>query len=322
MSWLAARPLALALALALDLILGDPSYRLHPVRLLGGAIAAGESVMRRTGLPERAAGAVLAVAVVVLATGMALGASLLAWRLGGPLGGVAVDTVLIYSCLAGRALADEGRTIRNRLDVGDLPDARNALARVVGRDTADLDESEIARAAIETLGENSVDALIAPAFWALLLGPAGAWLHKAASTLDSMVGYRNERYGRFGTAGAKLDDVLAWVPARLAIPIVTVAAVVVRLDWRAAWVTGLRDRRLHSSPNSAHGEAAFAGALGVRLGGSGHYAGVPSQRAAIGAENTAPRGSHLGAAVWLVLAVEMLMLAFAGMAALAVCGLA
>ena len=322
MSWLAARPLVLALALALDLALGDPSYRLHPVRLLGDAITTGERVVRQIALSDRVAGALLAAAIAVLAAGTVLALSLLAWRLGGPLGGVAVDTVAIYFCLAGRALADEGNAIRSRLDAADLPDARNALARVVGRDTANLDESEIARAVIETLGENSVDALIAPAFWALLLGPAGAWLHRAASTLDSMVGYRNERYRRFGTAGAMLDDLMAWVPARLAIPIVTIAAVVVGLDWRAAWTTGLRDRRQHSSPNSAHGEATYAGALGVRLGGVGHYAGVPSQRAIIGAENAAASVNDLQAAVRLLLAVEMLMLAFAAMAAVGAFALA
>ncbi|MDO9557101.1 MAG: adenosylcobinamide-phosphate synthase CbiB [Coriobacteriia bacterium] len=317
MSWLAARPLALALALALDLVLGDPRYRLHPVRLLGDAIATGERAVLRTALPDRLAGALLAAATVMLAASTALALSLLAWHYGGALGGVAADAILIYFALAGRALADEGHAIRTRLDANDLPGARNALAGVVGRDTANLDESQITRAAIETLGENSVDALIAPAFWALLLGPAGAWLHKAASTLDSMVGYRNEQYARFGTAGAKLDDVLAWVPARLAIPLVAVAAAVVRSDWRTAWSTGLRDRLRHASPNSAHGEAAFAGALGVRLGGVVHYAGVESERAAIGVEFATPSASDLRAAGRLLLAVEMLILVFAATAALA-----
>lgn len=316
MQWLAARPLALALALAFDLALGDPRYRLHPVRLLGDAIIAGERMLRRTRLPERAAGVVLATAIVALATGSALALSVFAWRFGGSLVGVVIDAVLTYFCLAGRALADEGHAILQRLNSRDLPGARSALARVVGRDTANLDESEIARGAIETIGENSVDGLIAPAFWALLLGPVGAWLHKAASTLDSMVGYRNERYRHFGTAGARLDDLLAWVPARLVIPIVTTAAAVVRSDWRAAWTTGLRDRLQHSSPNSAHGEAVFAGALGVRLGGGGHYAGVPCHRPAIGAENPPPRGSDLRAAVRLLLAAESLMLVFAAISAL------
>ncbi|MDZ4064162.1 MAG: adenosylcobinamide-phosphate synthase CbiB [Coriobacteriia bacterium] len=311
MSWVVARPLVLALALVLDLVLGDPHYRLHPVRLLGDAIAAGEWALRCVPLPERVAGALLATATVVLAAGSALAFSLLAWRIGGTPAGVGTDALLIYFTLAGRALADEGRAILACLAAGDLPGARKSLAGVVGRDTTDLDESQIARAAIETIGENSVDALIAPAFWALLLGPAGAWLHKAASTLDSMVGYRHERYRHFGTAGAKLDDLLVWVPARLAIPLVTVAAAVARSDWRAAWTTGLRDRLKHPSPNSAHGEAVFAGALGVRLGGVAHYAGVPSQHAAIGAENAEPSGSDLGAAVQLLLTVEMLMLACA-----------
>lgn len=317
MNWLLARPLALALALALDLALGDPRYRLHPVRLLGGAIATGERLVRRTTLPDRLAGALLAIGTLVLAAGAALALSQIAWRFGGPLVGISADAAIVYFALAGRALADEGRAIQTRIDAHDIACAREALAGVVGRDTAVLDESQIARAAIETLGENSVDALIAPAFWALLMGPAGAWLHKAASTLDSMVGYRDERYERFGTLGAKVDDLLAWVPARIAIPLVAVAAVIVRADWRTAWSIGLRDRLRHASPNSAHGEAAFAGALGVQLGGVVHYAGVASERAAIGAEFGAPSASDLRAAARLLLAIEMLILVFAVAAALA-----
>jgi adenosylcobinamide-phosphate synthase len=316
MSWLVARLLSVALALALDLLLGDPRYRLHPVRLLGSAISAGERALRRTRLSDRAAGTVLTVAAVALAGGVALALSLLAWSYAGPIAGIAADALLVYFALAGRSLADEGSAIRGRVDAADLPGARTALAGIVGRDTEALGESEIARATIETLGENSVDALIAPAFWALLLGPAGAWLHKAASTLDSMVGYRNERYERFGTPSARLDDALAWVPARLAIPLVAMGAAAIRCDWRAAWRTGLRDRLKHASPNSAHGEAAFAGALGVRLGGIAYYAGVPSQRSSLGVEYPAPRGSDVRAAVRLLLVIETLLLASAGMAAL------
>lgn len=315
MSWLAVRPLALALALVLDLVLGDPHYRMHPVRLLGAAIAAGERILRRTPLPDRIAGALLAIATLLLAGGLALGLSVAAWRYGGLLAGLTIDAALIYFSVAGRALADEGRAIAARIEADDLPGARSSLAGIVGRDTNLLGESEIARATIETIAENSVDALIAPAFWALALGPAGAWAHKAASTLDSMVGYRNERYERFGTAGARLDDALAWFPARLAIPLVVVASAVVGGDWRAAWATGMRDRLKHASPNSAHGEAAFAGALGVRLGGIVHYAEVPSARPLIGETNPVPHGLDVRAAVRLLVALEVLMLVLLGVAA-------
>jgi adenosylcobinamide-phosphate synthase len=315
MSWLAVRPLALALALALDLVLGDPHYRMHPVRLLGAAIATGERALRRTPLPDRLAGALLALATLLLATGLALGLSMTVWRYGGPLAGLMIDAALTYFTLAGRALAQEGRAIAARIEADDLPGARISLAGIVGRDTDLLGESEIARATIETIAENSVDALIAPAFWALLLGPAGAWTHKAASTLDSMVGYRNERYERFGTAGARLDDALAWIPARLAIPLVVAASAVVGGDWRAAWATGMSDRLKHASPNSAHGEAAFAGALGVRLGGIVHYAGVPSARPLIGETYPVPRGLDVRAAVRLLVALEVLLLAMLGAAA-------
>ncbi|MCG2808017.1 MAG: adenosylcobinamide-phosphate synthase CbiB [Coriobacteriia bacterium] len=321
-AWLLARPLALTIALTLDLALGDPHYRLHPVRLLGDTIATGERVLRRTRFSDRAAGTMLAASTLVLAAGSALALSMLAWRIGGLVAGVAVDAVLTYFALAGRALADEGRRVRERLEADDLPGARAALAGVVGRDTADLDESQISRAAIETLAENSVDALVATALWGLLLGLAGAWAHKVASTLDSMVGYRNERYERFGTAGAKLDDLLAWVPARIAIPLVTLAAATVRLDWRGAWSTGVRDRLRHTSPNSAHGEAAFAGALGVQLGGVVSYSGVASERPAIGAEFIAPSASDLRAAGRLLVAVETVILVCAAIAALAALALA
>jgi adenosylcobinamide-phosphate synthase len=310
-AWLLARPLVLALALALDLALGDPAHRLHPVRLLGGFITLAERVLRRTPLPDRAAGVILAVVTAATSAGAAFALTLVAWRYAGPAGGVALDAVLVYFALAGRALALEGRGIARTLAAGDLAAAREALTLIVGRDTHDLDEAEIARAAIETLAENSVDALVAPAFWALVLGPPGAWLHKAASTLDSMVGYRSERYARFGTASAKLDDALAWLPARLAIPLVAAAAPLAGAQSARAISIGLRDRLLHASPNSAHGEAAFAGALGVQLGGVAHYGGEPRERPLIGAEHEGASATSLRAAVRLLVALEVLLLLLA-----------
>jgi adenosylcobinamide-phosphate synthase len=310
-SLLAARFASVALALALDLAIGDPHYRLHPVRLLGAAIHAAENVLRRTPLPERVAGFLLAFGVTLFVSGVTLAITTAAHAVAPAPVAIAVDAVLVYFALAARALADEGRAVMARLDGGDLKGARERLAFVVGRDTVMLEEPGVARAAIETLAENSVDALIAPVFWALLLGPAGAWLHKSASTLDSMVGYRNERYLRFGAASARLDDVLAYVPARLSVALIAATAFVAGLNAGAALRIGFRDRLKHASPNSAHGEAAFAGALGVSLGGEVSYGGIASTRPKIAQELREPRAEDIRSGVTLLTALEIaLMLAF------------
>jgi len=303
-----AHALSVAVAMRLDAALGEPRVAWHPVRLLGGLIARLELPLRRLIANESLAGVALVVLVVLAAVVPATALSLAAWSLSfvhpalGLVAGVAVDGALIFWTLSARNLAEEGRAVSDALRRS-LPAGRRRVARLVGRDTDSLDEAGVARACVETLAENTVDAVIAPLFWGLVVGGAGAWLHKAASTLDSMVGYRNERYGRFGSAGARLDDVLAWLPARVAVPTIALAARAMKvLDSRAALAVGLRDRLRHASPNSAHGEAAFAGALHVQLGGEASYGGDVRERPVIGAEFDHPRREDILRAARLVLA--------------------
>ncbi|MCL2504465.1 MAG: adenosylcobinamide-phosphate synthase CbiB [Coriobacteriia bacterium] len=345
LTWLSvallARAASLALALVLDLAFGDLPSAWHPVAWLGRSITALERTIRRApSLDGLAGGALLAAMTATLAVGPALA---LSWspRLGAlattavPVGtmpagatsaasvafiatttvatttATAVDALLIWLTLAARSLAEEGRTVSAHLAAGDLPAARGHLSHLVARRTDVLDESGVARATIESMGENVVDGVIAPMFWAALLGPGGAWLHKAASTLDSMVGYKNERYATFGTVSARLDDALAWVPARLALMVVPVAGACIGLDARGAWRTALSDRHKHASPNSAHGEAAFAGALGVSLGGCAMYADHVTERPVIAEGFPDPSAADAVAAARLVVACAAVTATFA-----------
>ena len=257
-------------AIVLDLALGDPRWLPHPVRAIGWLIAKCESVVRRSGVPFRFGGVVLCSAVTAVTAGV-------------------VHTTLpyaniywAYSFLALRSLDFEATKVIRTLQSGELAAAREQLGMIVGRDTAHLDEAAIVRAVIETVSENFGDGVVAPVFYLALLGPAGMAAYKAVNTLDSMVGYKDERYRELGWASARLDDVLNFIPARLAALMV----------WSVAWLVGLnsmrsvrvtfRDAHRQPSPNSGWPEAAFAGALGVQLGGTNLYRGVVSRKAHLG----------------------------------------
>lgn len=253
-------------AAALDLALGDPAALPHPVRLMGKLATILEAPCRRLAKDEKAAGALAATLVVSTS---ALGASTLVrgarWM--HPRLGDLVSIALLYTTFASRDLADHAEAVRRALDREDLPAARQAVGRIVGRDTADLDTAGVVRAAVESVAENTVDGVTSPLFYALLGDAPAAVAFKAASTLDSMFGYKNERYLRFGWASARLDDIANYLPARLTAPLVAGAAALLGCDpagvIRAVW----NDGRKHASPNSGLAEAAFAGALGLRLGG-------------------------------------------------------
>jgi adenosylcobinamide-phosphate synthase len=188
----------------------------------------------------------------------------------------------IWTLIAIRDLDVEAARVLRRLEAGDLPGARAMLARIVGRDTARLEEPEILRAVLETLAENLSDAVVAPLFYLALGGPVGMAAYKAVNTLDSMVGYRNERYRLFGWASARADDAANYIPARLTAVLVWAAAWLLRCDARRSLRVTLRDARLQPSPNAGYPEAAVAGALGVRLGGANYYGGVASPKAHLG----------------------------------------
>lgn len=272
------------LAFAADLLLGDPPWFPHPVVLVGKLIERLEARLRKPGLSDRALiwrGAALAAAVVTITVAVTWGAVRLAAALH-PAAGFMVNVALLYTTLAVKSLAGAARKVARPLAAGDLPAARQAVAMVVGRDTDNLDETGVARAAVETVAENTVDGITAPLFYALVGGAPLAMAYKAVNTMDSMLGYKNDRYLYFGRWAAKMDDAANWLPARLTVPVMLAAAAFLKMDWRRALKTVLRDGKKHQSPNSGLPEAAVAGALGVVLGGENSYGGKVSVRPLLG----------------------------------------
>jgi len=268
-------------ALGLDLLLGDPRSLPHPVVQIGRLIRLLEERLRASGLPLRPAGALLC-AGTLLATGLCTAALLGLAGAVAPFLGALAAVIAGWSCLALRGLHRESAEVARLLDAGDLPGARAQLAMLVSRDCSELDEEGVLRALIETLSENSSDGVIAPLFYLMLGGPVAAMVYKAASTLDSMVGYKNERYLELGRASARLDDLLNLIPARLTGLLFVAAAYLLKLDAKGAWRTMLRDAAKTSSPNAGYPESAAAGALGIRLGGACVYFGKRVEKPALG----------------------------------------
>ena len=308
---------ALPLGVALDLAIGDPRGWPHPVRLIGRLVVRSERglrvAVRRVGggaKAELVAGLILATVVAGLVGSLVWLATSLSDQVGGPTT-LIVRGLLIYWGLAIRSLGSE--TLRAS-EASDLPTARHELAMVVGRDTGGLDEAGIYRACVETIGENTNDAVVAPLFWLAIAGPAGLWAYKAINTLDSMVGYKNARYLHFGRASARLDDLANFVPARLTWLLIALSATLLGEDGGASLRIGWRDGRKHPSPNAGWGEAAIAGALGVQLGGPATYHGVPSHKPRLG-DPIAPieRATvRRGVRIMYVAAIHAAALAWAG----------
>ncbi len=269
------------IAVLLDLAFGDPRWLPHPVRLIGRMIGALEGPARRAFPDARLAGGVTALTVIA-ATALATAALLGIARAIHPLVGDAVGIVVLYTTVAARDLARHSVAVYRALERFDLAEARRLVSWMVGRDTERLTETEVVRAAVESVAENTVDGIIAPLFFAALGGPVGAMTYKAINTLDSMIGYKNERYIDFGRTAARLDDAANYLPARLAAPILTASAALLGLPAAAAWRIARRDGRKHPSPNSGIAEATVAGALGVRLGGVMERRGRPVNQPQIG----------------------------------------
>ena len=273
----------------LDLRLGDPHSMPHPVRAIGNLIVWLEKYLRPAGKKhatergERRAG-VLFVCLVLLVTGSVAGAILWISRLGGIWIQTVVEAVMTYYLLAARSLRDESMAVCRKLEAGEIEEARYAVSMIVGRDTKPLSEAGIARAAVETVAENASDGVIAPLFYLAIGGPLLGWLYKAVNTMDSMVGYKNDRYLHFGRAAAKLDDLVNLIPSRLAALLLIVSAYLLRYDGKNAYRIWRRDRRNHKSPNSAQTESACAGALGLRLAGDAWYFGKLVPKPYIGDE--------------------------------------
>ena len=279
-------------ALLMDFLLGDPRWFPHPVRLIGRVANQVEKWSRRVVPSERTAG--ICTVFLILAMSGTAGWGLVA--LAGafhPLAGDVVSILLLYFCFAARDLARHSRKVADALLEKDLVLARKRVGALVGRDTADLEEEGVVRACVESVAENTVDGVTAPLLWAVLGGPVGALLYKAASTMDSMFGYTNEEYLQFGWASAKLDDLLNWLPARLTGLVMVMSSLLLNMRPEEAWWVFIRDRLNHSSPNSGHAEAAAAGALGIRLGGTSYYFGKPVTKPVIGDDCYPPFAGHI-----------------------------
>ena len=269
------------LAVLIDLIIGDPRWLPHPVRLIGRGIAALERPLRRVMSSQRANGVLLAMIVIGATGGVTFAALRLAAQID-PLAADIVSAVFLYTALSIRDLGKHSLDVYRALKSGNLEDARVKVSRMVGRDTNALDEKGVIRAAVESVAENTVDGIIAPLFFAALFGPVGAMMYKAASTLDSMVGYKNEKYRHFGWASARFDDAANFLPARLSAPLMAIGALLTGNRPLAALRICLRDRKLHASPNSGIPEAAMAGALGVQLGGPLFRKGILTELPTLG----------------------------------------
>lgn len=300
--------IALVCGYVLDALFGDPYQMPHIIRLIGTLISGAERLLRRifppTPLGERMAGAVL----VMLVAGGCPGCT---WLVLGLLSRVSpqlawvVETFVCYQMLAAKQLRIEALRVADALENEGLVAARTAVSMIVGRDTAELDEAGVVRAAVETVAENASDGVVAPLLFMAVGGAPAGVLYKAVNTMDSMVGYKNDRYRYFGTVAARLDDLLNWVPARLTGVLMCLVAPLVGLDGAGAWRIFLRDRRKHASPNSAHPEAACAGALGVRLAGPASYFGVVHDKPYIGDDNRPIERADIGRACRLLKATSL-----------------
>ncbi len=292
--------IVLLAALALDALIGDPLGRAHPVALLGRLVGA---LDRRLNRAHRTAGArrvrgALAVAVVVaLAAGVG---ALVAWFARAAPWGWLAELLFVATLIAQRGLFDHARRVGRALDRDGLDAGRRAVAHIVGRDAAALDDHGVARAAIESTAENFADGVVAPAFFYLLLGPAGIAAYKAINTLDSMIGHMTEQHRDFGLVAARLDDAASWLPARLAALLLVLAAVFTptAAPWRA-WVTVRRDGRKHASPNAGWPEAAMAGALDLALNGPRAYHGVAGDQPWIGTGRARATATDIRRALYL-----------------------
>lgn len=332
------RLLALALAGILDRIFGDPRVAWHPICLIGNLISWTEKWTRplfpRSKGGERAAGIYLVILVLLIATATPFAITLGLYRLH-PVAGVLAESALLYFTFAARSLERESMAVSRALESGGPDAGRKAVSMIVGRDTEQLSETGVIKAAVETVAENTSDGVIAPIFYALIGGAPLAYFYKAVNTMDSMVGYKNDRYRYYGTAAARLDDLVNLIPARLSAHLMILAYEFVTIFhkspvqskgdgeksvrnksglWQSVqkrflhdvWRIYRRDRRAHASPNSAQTESVMAGALGVQLAGDASYFGVVHHKPTIGDDLRPVERADIARAVMLMKATAML----------------
>ena len=305
--WINYHMIAFFMGFLLDLVLGDPYYLPHPIRLIGKLIEGAEKVLRGMGIRgkdskedsngrafRQGIGLVLIVVISVVAVTLFL--LFMAYWLH-PVLGVVAECIMTYQILAVKCLKVESMKVYQCLKNGNMEQARKAVSMIVGRDTEHLDEEGVAKAAIETVAENTSDGVIAPMLYLAVGGPVLGFLYKAVNTMDSMIGYKNEKYLYFGRAAAKLDDFVNFLPARISACLMIIASFLAgrHFSGTGAWKIYKRDRRKHASPNSGQTEAVCAGALSIRLAGDASYFGKIVKKPYIG---EAVRGVELDDIKW------------------------
>jgi len=299
--------LTILFAFIMDFFSGDPPSLPHPIRWMGHAIARWEPSFRSRDADLTRSG--LTFTVVMVGGTWCLSFMLLKAALAfSPLFGAVIEILMVYFCLATRSLYDAAQAVGKALRRKDLASARRRVAMIVGRETDRLDEEGVRRATVETVAENLVDGIVAPLLYAVMGGGPLAMAYKMVNTLDSMVGYKNERYRDFGKAAARFDDLANWLPARLTVPLVALAAAFLNGRWRSVFVLAWRDGQKHTSPNAGLPEAAFAGVLAVRLGGPNRYHGVMVAKPWIGSAFGPVRAGDISRACDLMLLTAVLAL--------------
>lgn len=276
---------AILIGFIMDLLIGDPHWMYHPVRLIGKLITFLELLLRKifpkTKDGEQKAGFVLVVLVCGISVFTVWGLMKLAYDLNFWCGFL-LEVIMCYQLFAVRSLKDESMKVYKELVKSDLEASRKAVSMIVGRDTQSLTVEGVTKAAVETIAENTSDGTLAPMLYMFIGGPVLGWFYKAVNTMDSMVGYKNEKYIHFGRYAAKFDDVMNYIPARLCGLLMIFASYILKMDWKNAKKIFLRDRFNHASPNSAQTEAVMAGALRIQLAGDAWYFGKRYEKPTIG----------------------------------------
>lgn len=297
-------------AFLLDFLLGDPLWLPHPVRWMGKGIEKLEPRFREKIRNTKLAGICFALMLIVT-TWILCALTLIVARTIHPSLGTLFEIIIIYYSISTFSLKKAAMDVYQALTEHGLDSAKRKLAHIVGRDVEPLDREGVVRASIETVAENLVDGVISPLFWAGVGGAPLAMAFKMINTLDSMVGYKSDEYIDFGMASAKIDDFANLIPARLSVPIVALSAYLLKMPWKRVLRTGMDDGRNHSSPNAGYPEAAFAGALGVRLGGPSLYEGFLVEKPCIGSAFDQPDDDDLKSACQLMVVSSVVSIVMA-----------
>lgn len=289
-------------AFILDLMLGDPKSKYHPVALIGSLILYFEKIFyykNDSKLAKYFYGFCVVLSVLVI---VALIALLLKYigALLGPIATIIINIIVLYITIAARSLDKAASAIYILLRRKNIPKAQAKLSMIVGRDTNNLTDKEIIRATVETVAEGIVDGIVSPLLFYSCFGIVGALLYRTINTMDSMLGHKNDRYKYFGTIAARLDDVCNFIPARITLYLIAFAALIMKKDWRNTLKIAKRDAKKHPSPNSGYSEAAVAGALHIQLGGLNYYNGTPNDRALLGDSDVELKALHIRNSIGLM----------------------